>query len=371
MVSIDVELMEQRVAMCVASAKTSLSSSSRAEPHSDSLTCPPPSSSSRPQKMTMISSQSFRERQLLTEFTTLRTSPIPGVYLSPHPTTPTTWYGVIFIRSPKNLYSNLPIRFTITFPTKYPDVPPFVVLHATSGSDDIDRNWNGNGGVVIHPLVSRGGIINNRFGGVGGYAAAHTGAVNLRDCHAGWFEPRGVTVTTNSKRFGSLGRKGGKMMVNTTVTSPISPGGSEKVERKVGYPAGTSPIEVIFWLRGIFTDKYLNNLQKRFEEEEIKSPVELKTPGGFGGVTTGEAGVIVDDEAWRLWKSDKEELRRRVEEVRRAGYVDGGVYQEWEGGSGVVGGGGDVPIRFLDLERAALDTIKENLGRRLEEPEVE
>ncbi|KAF3220531.1 hypothetical protein TWF191_007430 [Orbilia oligospora] len=239
----------------------------------------------------MLTSQSFRERQLLTEFATLRTAPIPGVYLTPHPTTPTTWYGVIFLHSSKNLYSNLPIRFTITFPTKYPEVPPFVVLHATSsGSDDLDRNWNGNGGVVIHPLVSRGGIINNRgFGGVGG---------------------------------------------------------------------------------SIFTDKYLEGLERRFEEEKKGVPntpisPEVRTPvgSGSGSGLGNEAAVIVDDEAWNLWKNDREELRRRVDEVRRAGLEEGGVYQEWEGS---VGAGGDVPIRFLDLERAALDTIKENLGRRFE-----
>ncbi|KAK6342373.1 hypothetical protein TWF718_007773 [Orbilia javanica] len=340
----------------------------------------------------MINSQSFRERQLLTEFATLRSAPIPGVYLSPHPSTPTTWYGVIFIRSSKNLYSNLPIRFTITFPNKYPDVPPFVVLHATSsGSDDIDRNWNGNGGVVIHPLVSRGGIVNNRgFGGVGGYAAAHTGAVNLRDCYSGWFEPRGMVTTSQKKGFGSIGRKGGVKLVSTVVTSPISAsfaaaaaaggsGGSgkekEKEKRSAYFPKGTSPVEVIFWVRSIFTDKYLDGLQKRFHEEQNGvpvpntpiSPVEVRGPAGFtlgtGNGTAGEAAVIVDDEAWSLWKNDREELRRRVEEVRRAGYGDGGVYQEWEGGAGM---GGDVPIRFLDLERAALDTIKENLGRRFE-----
>ncbi|KAK6515905.1 hypothetical protein TWF281_004497 [Arthrobotrys megalospora] len=333
----------------------------------------------------MINSQSFRERQLLTEFATLRTAPIPGVYLSTHPATPTTWYGVIFLRSSKNLYSNLPIRFTITFPTKYPDVPPFVVLHATSsGTDDIDRNWNGNGGVVIHPLVSRGGISNGRGFGAG-YAAAHTGAVNLRDCHAPWFEPRGSVTVTNTAKFGSIGRSG--KVVTTTVTSPISASGAAGVGGKGGsggksgekgtagyYPPGTSPIEVVFWVRSIFTDKYLDGLQRRFEvkpeggEDSVPptplSPVELRTPVNV----LSEASVVVDDEAWSLWKNDKDELRRRVEEVRKAGYSGGGVYQEWEGGAGM---GGDVPIRFLDLERAALDTIKENLGRRFEEPEVD
>ncbi|EGX45770.1 hypothetical protein AOL_s00140g86 [Orbilia oligospora ATCC 24927] len=338
----------------------------------------------------MLTSQSFRERQLLTEFATLRTAPIPGVYLTPHPTTPTTWYGVIFLHSSKNLYSNLPIRFTITFPTKYPEVPPFVVLHATSsGSDDLDRNWNGNGGVVIHPLVSRGGIINNRgFGGVGGYAAAHTGAVNLRDCFGGWFEPRGTVTVSGKKGFGSIGRKGGVKLVSTVVTSPISPnfsfgggsgsggggsgsaGNGEKERRSVYFPKGTSPIEVIFWVRSIFTDKYLEGLERRFEEEKKGVPntpisPEVRTPvgSGSGSGLGNEAAVIVDDEAWNLWKNDREELRRRVDEVRRTGLEEGGVYQEWEGS---VGAGGDVPIRFLDLERAALDTIKENLGRRFE-----
>ncbi|KAK6331347.1 hypothetical protein TWF730_004428 [Orbilia blumenaviensis] len=338
----------------------------------------------------MINSQSFRERQLLTEFATLRTAPIPGVYLSTHPSTPTTWYGVIFLRSPSNLYSNLPIRFTITFPTKYPEVPPFVVLHATSsGTDDIDRNWNGNGGVVIHPLVSRGGISNGRGFGVG-YAAAHTGAVNLRDCHAPWFEPRGNVTITSTAKFGSIGRSG--KVVTTTVSSPISASFGRDAMGKGGsggkagekhnsayYPPGTSPIEVISWVRSIFTDKYLDGLQRRFEiatgEMVVPntpiSPIEMRipTPPPPGSENLpGESAVIVDDEAWSLWKNNKEELRRRVEEVRKAGYNGGGVYQEWEGGAGM---GGDVPIRFLDLERAALDTIKENLGRRLEESEAD
>lgn len=233
---------------------------------------------------------------------------------------------------------------------------------------------------MIHPLVSRGGIVNNRgFGGVGGYAAAHTGAVNLRDCYSGWFEPRGTVTMSQRKGFGSIGRKGGVKLVSTTITSPISSnfstsgggGNGEKEKRTTHFPKGTSPIEVISWVRSIFTDKYLNNLQKRFESEVGEGSVpntpispEVRMPsGGLGG----EAAVIVDDEAWDLWKNDREELRRRVEEVRKAGLEGGGVYGEWE----AAGGGGDVPIRFLDLDRAALDTIKENLGRRFEGAEGE
>ncbi|KAF3917628.1 hypothetical protein AA313_de0206449 [Arthrobotrys entomopaga] len=348
----------------------------------------------------VLTSQSFKERQLLTEFAQFRTTPLPGIYLSLHPQTPTIWYGVIFIRSNSSsssgssttgyttslkrgkgeeVYSNIPIRFSITFGNRYPDVPPFVLIHGSGttssstitsstqnssggggsggqgygygdgGNDGIGTSTitttsggggggsgSGNEGVIIpHPLISRGS--NSGRGLSAGYAGVHTGAVNLRDCYSGWFEPKNLPssgINTVSKGH-SVGGGGG-------IPAKVTTAG--RVPGVASFPVGTSPVEVIFWLRGIFTEKYLRGLEERLDAGEV------------GGEYEG--GMIVDEEAWGLWRRDREELRRRVGEMKRRGWDEGGVFGEWDGG-------GDVPIRFLDLQREALDTIKENLGRRL------
>ncbi|KAK6527545.1 hypothetical protein TWF694_004528 [Orbilia ellipsospora] len=316
----------------------------------------------------VLTSQSFKERQLLTEFAQFRTTPLPGIYLSLHPTTPTTWYGVIFLRShntdtssttstsnsglPKKkrkeeeIYSNIPIRFSISFGNRYPDVPPFVLIHgglppstkgsntgsgeggSDGGGNDRGGSGSGTGEIIPHPLISRSASGSGR-GLSAGYAGVHTGAVNLRDCYSGWFEPKGLPpiTRTSSATAGSI------------VAAKVTNGG--RIPGSAAFPPGTSPVEVIFYLRSIFTEKYLRGLEERLDDGEI-----------------GEDGVIVDEEAWGLWRGDRAELRRRVEGLRRRGWDEGVVFGEWDGG-------GDVPIRFLDLQREALDTIKENLGRRL------
>ncbi|EPS45549.1 hypothetical protein H072_446 [Dactylellina haptotyla CBS 200.50] len=294
----------------------------------------------------VLNSQSFRERQLLTEFALFRTTPLPGIYLSLHPSTPTIWYGVIFLRSSKDIYGNIPIRFSITFGNKYPDVPPFVVLHSSSGSTNSEggaENRNGStnssgGEILLHPLVSRGGSSSGR-GLSAGYAGVHTGAVNLRDCYGGWFEPKNIQIPVAAPSTPIKGNTSG-VTAGSASTKPATAG-------TTGFPAGASPVEVIYYLRSIFTDKYLLNLQNRLDSRDSESEGKVD-----------EASLILDDEAWKLWRDNREELRRRVEKLREDWYEGGKVFGEWEGG-------GDVPIRFLDLQREALDTIKENVGRRV------
>ncbi|KAK6355560.1 hypothetical protein TWF696_004660 [Orbilia brochopaga] len=256
----------------------------------------------------MMASPSFREQQLLIEFTTFRATPLPGIYLSLHPTTPTIWYGALFLRRPAGaIYTGVPIRFSITFPKSYPAVPPFVVI---LGEKDKDGRIVG---AVRHPLVVRGRGGGGGGGGSGRMAAGYVGAVNLRPGFPGWFEPKSANTSTGVSTAASTAK---------------------------GFPPGMSPVEVVYWLRSIFTEGYLTRLQARVE-------------GGTGD----DGGVIVDEEAWELWKSDREGLRRLV----RGGASTGDeeeeqVFGEWEG---------DAPIRFLDLRREALDTIKENLSRRV------
>ncbi|KAF3904432.1 hypothetical protein ABW21_db0208206 [Orbilia brochopaga] len=262
----------------------------------------------------MMSSLSFREQQLLIEFTTFRATPLPGTYLSLHPSTPTIWYGAIFLRRPAaGIYTGIPIRFSITFPKSYPSSPPLVVM---LGEKDKDGRVVG---VVRHPLVVRA-----RGGGSGGgrmaagFSGGYVGAVNLKAGFPGWFEPRNVN---------------GRPTPTNTNTTNANANTATGV-----FPPGTSPVEIVYWLRSIFTDGYLAKLQTRVDGDM-------------------DDGIIVDDEAWELWREDKEGLRRLVKgSDEDAEEEDEKIFGEWEG---------DAPIRFLDLRREALDTIKENLSRRV------
>ncbi|KAJ6256412.1 hypothetical protein Dda_8913 [Drechslerella dactyloides] len=265
----------------------------------------------------MMASPSFREQQLLIEFATFRATPLPGVYLSLHPSTPTVWFGALFLRRPASaVYAGVPVRFSITFPKSYPSSPPFVVILGEKERDSNSNNGGGGGGgrivgAVRHPLVVRGKATGGGGGGGGG-SRGYVGAVNLKAGFPAWFEPKTATSHTHTN--------------------------TRDVGRAGVFPPGTSPVEVVYWLRSIFTERYLSRLQARLD--------------GDGA----ETGIIVDDEAWELWKSDRDELRRLVRGDNEDGEDDEQIFGEWEG---------DAPIRFLDLRREALDTIKENLRRRV------
>lgn len=79
---------------------------------------------------------------------------------------------------------------------------------------------------------------------------------------------------------------------------------------------GVSPVEVVYYVRSVFTDKYLEALEKKIDDEPA-----LKER------------LIVDEEAWRLWTADREALKRRVGASREDSDA---VFGDW--------GGGDVPV---------------------------
>ncbi|KAL2408396.1 hypothetical protein ABEF93_002617 [Exophiala dermatitidis] len=78
---------------------------------------------------------SFRRQLLVLDFSALRDSCPAGIYLSLTPGKPWLWAGVLFVH--KGPYAGAVLRFQITFPDTYPDLPPLVTL-----SSDI-----------FHPLV--------------------------------------------------------------------------------------------------------------------------------------------------------------------------------------------------------------------------
>ncbi|QKX61849.1 uncharacterized protein TRUGW13939_09005 [Talaromyces rugulosus] len=79
---------------------------------------------------------SLRKHQLLLEFASLKHAAPPGVYVSiNNPTDPTLWSGVFFIRS--GPYASAILRFAIRFPASYPELPPLVTFNTD----------------IFHPLV--------------------------------------------------------------------------------------------------------------------------------------------------------------------------------------------------------------------------
>lgn len=73
-----------------------------------------------------LSLPSFRRQQLLLEFSALKRNCPEGIYTSPHPSDPSTWSGVLFVRS--GPYASAILRFDMVFPTQYPDVPPLITF---------------------------------------------------------------------------------------------------------------------------------------------------------------------------------------------------------------------------------------------------
>ncbi|KAL2366483.1 hypothetical protein RJZ56_000528 [Blastomyces dermatitidis] len=69
---------------------------------------------------------SLRKQQLRLEFASLKTAPLPGVYVNISATDPTFWSGVIFVQ--KGPYASAILRFQLRFPSTYPDLPPLVTF---------------------------------------------------------------------------------------------------------------------------------------------------------------------------------------------------------------------------------------------------
>ncbi|KAH8879701.1 UBC-like protein [Thozetella sp. PMI_491] len=79
---------------------------------------------------------SMKRQHLLAEFAGLKQACPKGVFMSLTPGDPSLWSGVIFVR--KGPYANAVLRFQISFPDTYPNLPPLVTL-----STDI-----------FHPLIT-------------------------------------------------------------------------------------------------------------------------------------------------------------------------------------------------------------------------
>ncbi|EXJ82870.1 hypothetical protein A1O3_06685 [Capronia epimyces CBS 606.96] len=130
---------------------------------------------------------SFRRQQLVLDFSSLRHSCPAGVYLSLTPGNPSLWAGALFVR--KGPYTGAVLRFQISFPDTYPDLPPRV----TFSSD------------IFHPLVvplTTYTFTANAGDASGTVSASDTdrlppGAFSLRYGFPGWFRPGNANVEVN------------------------------------------------------------------------------------------------------------------------------------------------------------------------------
>ncbi|KAH6895486.1 ubiquitin-conjugating enzyme/RWD-like protein [Thelonectria olida] len=69
---------------------------------------------------------SIRRQQLLSEFAGLKQACPEGMFISLTPGDPTLWSGVLFVRN--GPYSPAVLRFQISFPDSYPQLPPLVTF---------------------------------------------------------------------------------------------------------------------------------------------------------------------------------------------------------------------------------------------------
>uniref|UniRef100_A0A8H7TU53 UBC core domain-containing protein n=1 Tax=Bionectria ochroleuca TaxID=29856 RepID=A0A8H7TU53_BIOOC len=79
---------------------------------------------------------SFRKQRLQSEFAGLKQACPEGVFVSLTPTDPTIWSAILFVRD--GPYAPAVLRFHISFPLSYPEMPP-VVSFATD---------------IFHPLIT-------------------------------------------------------------------------------------------------------------------------------------------------------------------------------------------------------------------------
>ncbi|RDW79451.1 UBC-like protein [Coleophoma cylindrospora] len=210
-----------------------------------------------------------RRQRLLVEFSSLKYACPHGVFMSLTPGDATLWSGVIFVR--KGPYAPALLRFQISFPPTYPDLPPLVTF-----STDI-----------FHPLITplTTYLYTTDVQAEGTVSATDEerlppGGMSLRHGFPTWF---GRTTRSRQSAKNHTPIRGGSVTSEPSSAASTSP----TPRQASGSTAGTTkqgrePIAIYEVLRYI---------RSAFDDEEVLDNVPLEAAGNPG--------------AWHAWRSHR------------------------------------------------------------------
>ncbi|KAK7431462.1 hypothetical protein QQZ08_001952 [Neonectria magnoliae] len=227
---------------------------------------------------------SLRRQQLLSEFAGLKQACPEGMFVSLTPGDPTLWSGVLFVRN--GPYAPAVLRFQISFPDSYPQLPPLV----TFSSD------------MFHPLLTPSttytyttDIQDSGTVSASDQERLPPGGFSLRHGFPDWFGRgrRSIEAARQSARqqSASPAPTQGTASNLTTPASRASPGGDVPLYMQTSRK-GTSAYEVLRYIRSTFDD------------EAVLDSVPLAAAGNPG--------------AWHAWRTHRRTMGKLSDDAALA-----------------------------------------------------
>ncbi|KAI1503928.1 ubiquitin-conjugating enzyme/RWD-like protein [Biscogniauxia marginata] len=217
----------------------------------------------------------LRRQHLLVEFAGLKQACPDGVFVSLTPGDPSLWSGVIFVRG--GPYSSAVLRFQISFPDIYPQLPPLVTF-----STD-----------MFHPLITPLStyMYTTDIHDSGTVSATDDerlppGGFSLRHGFPNWFGRRGRRDTTSSRQSG--GQQEGRQTPHRPPPADLSSGGTPISK---GSAVGDSPGFADTNKKEISTFEVLRYIRSTFDDEDVLNSVPLEAAGNPG--------------AWHAWRTHR------------------------------------------------------------------
>ncbi|KAK8029117.1 Protein crossbronx-like protein [Apiospora marii] len=347
----------------------------------------------------MNSLPALRKQNLLVEFSGLKQSCPEGIFVSLTPGDPALWSGVVFVRD--GPYAPAVMRFQISFPDAYPQLPPLVTF-----STD-----------MFHPLITplttymySTDVQDNGTVSATDEERLPPGGFSLRHGFPDWFQRRSRSSASNRPMM-----SGQPQQAQTPPRQPkpssSGAGGGAGTPGSRASAVGGSPGFADTHKTDISTFEVLRYIRSTFDDEAVLDAIPLEAAGNPG--------------AWHAWRTHRHDSGKvfftrkastttvatsvatsRPQSVAGEGGeggeeedvpppvpakddapAPGGMRQpgewNWEGvwearvkkgvdasvSEAVLYGGpgvGDDVIRFLSMEEGDVEAVKENLLRTLE-----
>ncbi|KAF4964868.1 hypothetical protein FSARC_7260 [Fusarium sarcochroum] len=231
---------------------------------------------------------SLRKQQLLSEFAGLKQACPEGIFVSLTPGDATLWSGVLFVR--KGPYCPAILRFQISFPDSYPQLPPLVTF-----STD-----------MFHPLITP--LTTYMYT----TDIQESGTVSASDQER--LPPGGFSLRHGFPDWFGRGRRSMIEARRTSGQQPITSPDAGTASSSTTTPPSTAALapRIPSYMRtgqkSVSAYEVLHYIQSAFDDEEVLDSVPLTAAGNPG--------------AWHAWRTHRKALGKLVEDVAPASAVE-------------------------------------------------
>ncbi|RBR06436.1 uncharacterized protein FIESC28_11059 [Fusarium coffeatum] len=308
--------------------------------------------------LNMSALPSLRKQQLLSEFAGLKQACPEGMFVSLTPGDATLWSGVLFVR--KGPYCPAILRFQISFPDSYPQLPPLVVFTTD----------------MFHPLITP--LTTYMYT----TDIQESGTVSASDQER--LPPGGFSLRHGFPDWFGRGRRSMAEARHTDqqrLTSPDA-GASNSTTPAVQ----ETPAYMRTGHKSVSAYEVLHYIRSAFDDEAVLDSVPLAAAGNPGAwhawrTHRKATGKLVEDETTEEGQTSKEDEQQATENTKSATPRRPGEWN-WDGvwedrvkknvssslSEPVLYGEtkmSDDLIKFLAMEHTDIDSVKDNLRRTL------